>query len=96
MKPMWKNKHVDTCEPYENDKLRNWPVWQGFIEGLTEKNSEAIKETYWQLAISTKMTNLGNDKWGIEQDSIKRLAKAKMKSQRGESWQMPNFGRNGA
>ena len=32
-------------------------VWQ-------KKNSEAIKETYWQLAISTKMTNLG--KWQME------------------------------
>ena len=34
--------------------------------------------------------------WGTEQDSIKRLAKTKMKSQRGESWQMPNLGKNGA
>ena len=35
--PYEKNKYVDNCESYENDKLRNWPVWQGFIEGLTKK-----------------------------------------------------------
>ena len=56
-------------------------------------DSETTKQSYWQLAIFTKMANLG--KWGIEQESTHDLVKSQMRWQRGEYWQKTNFDKHG-
>ena len=56
-------------------------------------DNETTKQSYWQLAIFTKMANLG--KWGIEQESTHDLVKPQMRWQRGEYWQKTNFDKYG-
>ena len=65
IKPIWKSKHVDNCESYGNDKLRNWPVWQRFIEGLTKKIVRQQKKHIdsWQFPRTWLIWE--KDKWGI-------------------------------
>ena len=54
---------------------------------------ETTKQSYWQLAIFTKMANLR--KWGIEQESTHDLVKPQMRWQRWEDWQKANFDKYG-
>ena len=56
-------------------------------------DNETTKQSYWQLAIFTKMANVG--KWGIEQESTHDLVKLQMRWQRGEYWQKTNFDKHG-
>ena len=40
---MKKKTHVDNCGSYENEILRNWRIWQGFIKGLAKKINETTR-----------------------------------------------------
>ena len=66
-KTRWQKRHVDNCGLYEND------IFCETGEFGKDWDNETTKQLYWQLAIFTKMANLG--KWGIEQESTHDLVK---------------------
>ena len=85
VKAGWQKRHVDNCGLYEHYDIF-CETYRRIWQGLRQWDN---KQSYWQLAIFTKMANLG--KWGIEQESTHDVVKPQMRWQRGEYWEKTNF-----
>ena len=83
IKTRWQKRYLDNCGLYENY------IFCETGQFGKDWDNDATKQAYCQLAVLTKMGNLG--KGGIEQKSIHDLAKPQMRWQKGNIDKKANF-----